>query len=91
MISGIERVETKLTRLTETTDRRLENLEAAVGQLNQLVADMRTPIGVLNPNRGNGSNLVAKAIGAWSCNAGEPSTVKAGRALAWTNATLSGP
>ena len=47
----VERVEKKLNRLTETTERRLDDLEKAVGRLNLLVGEMRTPIRALNPNR----------------------------------------
>ena len=54
MSSPIERLSRSVKNLSETTDLRLKNLEAAVGQLNQLVAEMRMPIGALNPDRVNG-------------------------------------
>lgn len=41
MMGSVERVEKNLNRLTEASDRRLDDLEKAVGKLNALLCTVR--------------------------------------------------
>ena len=63
-MAQVDRIARTVKTLSETTEIRLKNLETAVGQLNELVADMRMPIGTLNPNRMNGSSQTRFPYGA---------------------------
>ncbi|MDH3259787.1 MAG: hypothetical protein OEM84_02310 [Acidimicrobiia bacterium] len=55
MINGIDRIETKVKCLKENHEFRFENLEAAIGNLNLLVAALQTEYPIRHAYRLNGN------------------------------------